>query len=114
MSSESILILAGQIVAAAIGAGGIVSIYLNGRLATKEAEAKQKREYRKKKAELEAEYRSAQGRFSFWLARGCEKFNKAECKDYWNGEAQEAYENLERIENRIKMLDRAMLADKTE
>lgn len=108
------LAFAGQIILSAIGAGGIISISLQSRLNQKEKEADQKKEYRQRKAQLEAEYRSAMGNFSFWLARGCERYNKAENKDYWNGETQKAYENLENIENKIKELDSAMLAKKIE
>jgi len=108
------LIFIGQVILSAVGAGGVVSIYLQDRLTKKEKEADQKKEYRQKKAELEAEYRSALGRFTFWLARGCEKYNQVEGKDYWNGETKQAYENLDNVENKIKELDRAMLAKRTE
>ena len=111
---NDLLSFAGQVIGAAIGGGGLVCVYLQKRLDKKEKEANQKRTYRQKKAELEAEYRSALGRFSFWLARGCERYKKEEGKDYWNGEMQKAYENLDNVENKIKELDRAMLAERTE
>lgn len=111
---NDILAFAGQIIGAAIGAGGILSLYIKSRLDRKEKEADQKKEYRQKKAQLEAEYRSAMGRFLFWLARGCERYYKTEGKDYWNGETQEAFEAVEKVEDKMKELDRAMLAQKTE
>lgn len=111
---NDVLAFAGQIILSAIGAGGIITVYLQNRLNKKEKEADQKREYRQQKAQLEAEYRAAMSNFLFWLARGCEKYKKAENKDYWNGETHKAYENLEGIENKIEELERAMLAKKVE
>ena len=112
--NDDVLAFFGQIILSAIGAGGLISVYLQSRLNKKEKEADQKKEYREKKAQLEAEYRSAMGNFSFWLARGCERYDKAEKKDYWNGETQKAYEYLKNTENKIEELERAMLAKKIE
>ena len=112
--SEGVLNFLGQAIIAAIGAGGIATAFLNQKLGAKQKEAEEKKEYRVKKAELEAKYRSALGRYTYWIAKGCERYNKIECKDYWNGEAQEAYDKLETVENEIKELDRQFLSSKTE
>lgn len=111
---DAVLLFLGQAVLAAIGSGGIVAVFLNQKLTAKQKEADEKKTYRKRKAELEAEYRSALGRYTFWIAKGCERYNKAECKDYWNGEAQDAYDALEKVENKMKELDRQFLSSKTE
>lgn len=112
--TDAVLMFIGQVILAAVGGGGVVTVFLNRKLDAKQKEAEEKRAYRKRKSELEAEYRAALSRYTFWIAKGCERYNKAECKDYWNGEAQEAFENLEFVDNKIKELDRQFLSSKTE
>lgn len=81
-------------------------------------EAKQKREReterRRERYRLEDQYRHATGRALFWLGFGARAFEKAEQRNFWDGDMEKSLEALDEAERKIKELDQQQLAEVNE
>ncbi len=99
------------IVSSAVGGAGIVGIvfyfirrHLEQMLDSREAEERKKRESRIKRASYNDALQHAQGRLLFWLYQ-------AIVKEEHNGELEQAFENFQEAEKRIKEHDRHIVAE---
>lgn len=101
--------------AAVLGSGGAfgVAVYFARRWVEKRLEqaekgAETRRSDAAKRYELNDEYEHARGRLLFWIVHGLKKFDPD--REYFNGELQKAFEDMEACEKRLKELDRRQLA----
>lgn len=96
---------AATVLAAALGGGGIVTIYIKHRLDKAEKEAERMRERRIAIKKAERKMWSATGRSLFWLRRSAEKGEKL------NGEFAKAVEEFEDAESQYKEIEREVAAE---
>lgn len=104
-----------SIVVSVIASTGIATVIMKFLVesALKEAQNKHKKEQerREERYKLDDELQHHISRVLFWIYHGIKKHEKEEQKEYWNGDLETAMNSLNETEQKIKDLDREILAD---
>ena len=96
---------------AAVGSSGAVGLifyffkkWIDNKFSAAEIEAEKKRKIKEERLEVDEELHHTYGRMFFWL-------HYAVTKNVANGELEEAFEALQRAEEKKKKLDRRSIAE---
>lgn len=104
------------IIPAVFGSGGILGLlwyftrlYIEKRLMQAEARAQRHRQIEIERYKLDDEFEHALGRVLFWLVHGVKRFDTGH--QFFNGELQESFEKLLKVEENIKNFNLAIRAE---